>query len=155
MSNPTETTIERVFDAPRELVFKAWTDPAHVARWWGPKGFANPVCEVDARPGGTFLIHMTAPDGAVYPTKGTFHEVVPPERLVVTSTAFDDENGVPQLEVRNTVTFADLGGGRTKLTLHALVLKSTPELQPALAGMNSGWNQSFDKLAESLKGKAT
>lgn len=148
-SPPREMVIERIFDVPRELVFKAWTDPKHVAKWWGPKGFTNPVCEVDARPGGTFLIQMTGPDGTAYPTRGVFHEVVPPERLVVTSTAFEDADGNPQLEVLNTVTFAERDG-KTKLTLRAVVVKSTPELDPALAGMNIGWSQSLDKLAESL-----
>src|SRR6266568_1315682 len=74
--------IERIFDAPPNLVFKAWTDPKQVAQWWGPKGFTNPVCEMDARPGGAFVIHMRAPDGTVYPTKGVFREIIEPERLV-------------------------------------------------------------------------
>jgi len=67
-----ELVLTRVFDAPRELVFKAWTDPKHVAQWWGPHGFTNPVCELDLRPGGAILIHMRGPDGVVYPMTGTY-----------------------------------------------------------------------------------
>src|SRR5215208_1788707 len=83
--------ITRVFDAPRALVFKAWTDPRHVARWWGPKDFTNPVCEMDVRPGGAITIHMRGPDGVMYPSKGVFHEIVEPERLVFSNTAMEDE----------------------------------------------------------------
>ena len=141
--------IERIFDAPRELVWKAWTDPKHVAQWWGPHGFTNPVCELDVRPGGAILIHMRGPDGVVYPAKGVFHEIVEPERLVFTDSAFEDEEGNPQLEVLNTVTFAE-HEGKTKLTLQAVVVKSTPDVEEALAGMEEGWSQSLDKLAEHL-----
>jgi uncharacterized protein YndB with AHSA1/START domain len=74
-------------------------------------------------------------------------EIVTPERLVMTSDALEDENGNPQLEVRTTITFAE-HGGKTKLTLHAVVLKATPEAATALAGMEEGWNQSLDRLAE-------
>src|ERR1700739_5045499 len=84
-----EVIITRIFDAPRELVFKAWTDPKHVAQWWGPKGFTNPVCELDVRVGGAIRIHMRSPDGSVYPMKGEFREIVPPERLRFTHIARD------------------------------------------------------------------
>jgi len=144
-----ELVITRVFDAPRELVFKAWTDPKHVAQWWGPKGFTNPVCELDVRPGGAIRIDMRGPDGVVYPMKGVFHEIVEPERLVFTSSAFEDENGNPQLAVLNTVTFTE-HNGKTKLTLHAVVVKSAPEVAAALDGMREGWSQSLDRLAKEL-----
>lgn len=144
-----ELIITRIFDAPRELVFKAWTDPRHVAQWWGPAGFINPVCELDLRPGGAIRIHMQGPDGVLYPSQGVFHEIVEPERLVFTSRAFEDEAGHPQLEVLNTVTFAE-HDGKTKLTLQAVVVKATPEMARSLAGMEEGWNQSLDRLAEEL-----
>ncbi len=144
-----ELVMERIFDAPRELVWRAWTDPKHVARWWGPHGFTNPVCELDVRPGGAILIHMRGPDGAVYPAKGVYREVVPPERLVFTNSAFEDEAGNPQLEVLNTVTFAE-HDGKTRLTLRAVVVKSSPVVEEALAGMEEGWVQGLDRLAESL-----
>ena len=142
--------ITRIFDAPRELVFKAWTDPKRLAQWWGPKGFTNPICELDVRPGGAIRIDMTGPDGVVYPTKGVFHEIVEPERLVITTSAFEDEDGNPQLEVLNTVTFTE-HNGKTKLTLRAVVVKSAPAVAAALAGMEEGWSQSLDRLAEELR----
>src|SRR6202167_2121007 len=84
-----EIIITRVFDAPRALVFKAWTDPKHLAQWWGPKGFTNPVCEIDARIGGALRIHMRGPDGSIYPMKGVIREIAAPERLVFTNIAVD------------------------------------------------------------------
>src|SRR5438045_9663289 len=86
-----ELAITRIFDAPRDLVFKAWTDPKHVQQWWGPRMFTNPVCELDARTGGDILIHMQGPDGTVYPMKGTFNEVIENERPVLTHTAGEKE----------------------------------------------------------------
>jgi uncharacterized protein YndB with AHSA1/START domain len=144
-----ELRMTRLLDAPRDLVFKAWTDPKHVAQWWGPKYFTNPVCEVDARPGGTILIHMQDPDGNVYPMKGVFNEVVEPERLVMTAGAFQADDGEPMLEDVTTVTFEDVGG-KTLLTVHALVTKATPEAEGALEGMEQGWNEQLDKLDEFL-----
>ena len=141
--------IVRDFDAPRALVFKAWTDAKHLAQWWGPHGFTNPMCTVDVRPGGAIRIDMRAPDGTVFPMKGVFREIVEPERLVFTSTAFEDEKGNPQLEALNTVTFAE-HGGKTRLTLHAVVIRATPEVAAALAGMETGWTQSLERLAELL-----
>ncbi len=141
-----EVIITRTFDAPRELVWQAWTDPKHMAQWWGPKEFTNPVCELDVRPGGAIRIDMTGPDGVVYPLTGVFHEVIPPERLVMTTSAFLDEVGTPGLEVRNTIMFIALDN-KTKLTLHAVVVKAVPEVAGALAGMEEGWNQSLDRFA--------
>jgi uncharacterized protein YndB with AHSA1/START domain len=144
-----ELVLTRTFDAPRSVVFKAWTDPKQLARWWGPHGFTNPVCEADARPGGAIRIDMTGADGVVYPMKGTFHEVVEPERLVFTSTAFEDERGQPLLEVHNTVTFAEQGG-KTTLTLKAVVVKAAPEVAGAVGGMEEGWTQSLERLEAEL-----
>lgn len=148
-----ELVITRVFDAPRELVFRAWTDPRHVARWWGPHGYTNPVCELDARPGGAILIHMRGQDGVMIETKGVFREVSEPERIVLILTNFEDAEGRPQLELLNTVTFAE-HEGKTQITLRVVVVKSTPELASSLAGMRQGWNESLDRLAESLRGYA-
>jgi uncharacterized protein YndB with AHSA1/START domain len=148
-SAPAPLTITRYLNAPRDVVFKAWTDPAQLAQWWSPHGFTRSVDELDARPGGLMRGAMRGPDGAVYPDTGMFHEIVPPERLVFTSVGIADEAGRPLLEVRNTVTFADLGG-RTKLTLQAVVVTAAPAVAGALAGMAEGWSQSLDKLAEYL-----
>src|SRR6202521_2180055 len=110
-----ELSIARVFNAPRELVFKAWTDPKQLAEGWGPKSFTNPVCEVDLKPGGALRIVMRAPDGAEYPMKGVFREILEPERLVFTNIAVDTD-GNHLLEGLTKVTFAE-HGGKTKLTL--------------------------------------
>jgi len=140
-----ELVLTRVFDAPRELVFKVWTDPKHVAQWWGPKGFTNPFCELDLRPGGAILIHMRGPDGTVYPMTGVYQEVVRPERLVFTSGALDAD-GNPLFEVLTTVTFTE-ESGKTKQILKARVIKRTAQAAPYLAGMEAGWTQSLERLA--------
>ena len=131
----------RTFDAPRDLVFRAWTDPSHVQQWWGPRGFTNPRCDWDARPGGEIHIDMRGPDGTVYPMPGRFHEVVAPERIVFSSSAVDGA-----LEVLTTVTFA-ADGDKTKMTLEAIVVKATAEASWALAGMREGWTQTLERLA--------
>ena len=139
-----ELVLTRIFDAPRELLFKVWTDPKHVAQWWGPHGFTNPVCELDLRPGGAMLIHMRGPDGVLYPMTGVYQEVVEPERLVFMSAMLDDK-GNPMFEVLTTVTFAK-EGGRTKQILRARVIKKTAQAAPYLAGMEAGWTQSLERL---------
>jgi uncharacterized protein YndB with AHSA1/START domain len=148
-----ELLLTRIYGAPRGLVFKAWTDSNQMARWWGPRGFANPVCELDVRPGGLIRIDMRGPNGTIYPMKGVFHEVVEPSRLVFTSTAMEDENGKPLLEILNTVTFEDYNG-LTKLTLHARLVTEdfqlTPQIAAALAGMEQGWSESLYRLGDEL-----
>ena len=139
-----EVTIKRTFKAPRAKVFQAWVDPKQMAQWFGPKGFVNPVCELDVRPGGKLKIHMRGPDGTIYPCHGTFHEIVESERLVFTSQAIDDD-GTVLIEALNTVTFAD-AGGQTALTVHARVVKVTGLGAQYVKGMNQGWGQSLDKL---------
>ncbi len=152
MEDNKNLIITRIFDAPRELVFQAWVDPKHLANWWGPKNFTNPVCELDARPQGLIRIDMQGSDGVIIPCKGRFDEIVSPERLVFITTAFEDQKGQPQLENRNTVTFEDYEG-KTKLTLQVDVLKATPEVAGPLAGMEQGWSESFDKLVIELNNK--
>lgn len=139
-----EVTITRIVDAPVALVFKLWTEPAHLARWWGPHGFDNPVCEIDARVGGQILIHMRGPDGTVYPMTGTFREFVAPERLVFMAVA-EDSDGNPLLESLTTVTFEDRGA-RTRLTVHASAVGLAPIAPQMLAGMEAGWTQSLERL---------
>ena len=137
--------IERMLDAPRALVFRAWTDPSHVQQWWGPHGFTNPRCEWDARPGGKIHIDMRGPDGTVYPMPGEFHEVVEPERLVFSSSAVDGA-----LKVVNTVTFAE-AGEKTKMRMEAIVVHVAPEAAFAIAGMEEGWTQTLEKLDRDLE----
>jgi uncharacterized protein YndB with AHSA1/START domain len=145
-----ELTLTRVFDAPRERVWKAWTDPKLLQQWWGPQGFTNPVCEVDLRVGGAIVIHMSG-FGMLAPMTGVFKEVAPPERLVFTNNAFFEVPPIkPIIEGITTVTFEDVGG-KTRVTVHNGVLKATPEATQALEGMEPGWTQSLDKLAEFLR----
>jgi uncharacterized protein YndB with AHSA1/START domain len=139
-----EITITRVFDAPRAMVFRAWTDPAQLAQWWGPKGFTNPVCEIDPRVGGAIRAHMRSPDGSIYPMKGEIREIVPPERLVFTNIALDAA-GHHIIEGLTTVTFVE-EGGKTKLTLHTRGRALTEQAVGYLQGMEMGWTQSIDKL---------
>jgi uncharacterized protein YndB with AHSA1/START domain len=143
-SAPGELEIIRHFDAPRDLVFKVWTDPAHLAQWWGPNGFTNPRCEWDARPGGLIHVDMRGPDGTVYPMSGLFREIVAPERLVFVSAALDAE-GTPMFEILNTVTFANDNGGTT-LTLRTHLLSATGVATHYLKGAPVGWSQSLERL---------
>lgn len=143
-----DMTIVRVFDAPRGLVWKAWTDPRQLARWFGPKDFTNPVCEVDVRPGGALRITMQSPDGTLYPMTGVYHEVTEPERLVWTT--YVEHGGNASFAIRQIAAFAERAG-KTELTLQAFVLRATPESADALGGMEEGWSQSLDGLADLLR----
>lgn len=139
-----ELIITRILDAPREPVFRAWTDPAYLARWWGPKGFTNPVCEADVRPGGVLRIAMRGPDGSEYPMKGVFQEVVSPERLVFTNIAVD-AGGKHLLEGVTQVTFAEQSG-KTKLTVNTRAVAVVDHAVEYLKGMEAGWTQSLERL---------
>jgi uncharacterized protein YndB with AHSA1/START domain len=153
---PGEATIviSRVFDAPRELVFQAFTDPQHLSRFWGPKWTACTVREVDPRVGGAFRIEMRGPDGAVYPCTGIYREIVPPERIVLEGTAEDDNPCGGGLPPRSRVTIAFAAqGDKTRLTIHAR-LQTNADRDAAIAGgFNEGWNDSLDRLAAALAGR--
>ena len=140
----------RRFAAPRELLFSLWTQPEHLAKWWGPAGFTNPVCEFEARRGGRIYIDMTAPDGTVYPMEGVVEEILPPERLVLRCTCCGDDSGVPGVESVTTVTFHAEPGG-TRMELEARVTKFQDFARDALAGMEQGWSETLDRLAELAK----
>lgn len=158
-----EYQISRVFDAPRSLVYRAWTDPKQMAKWWGPKMFTNPVCEMDVRVGGRFRIVMRGPEGDEFPFKGVYLEIVENELLKFTDDCTEhpkewhdlvhpgqDPTAVP--EVITTVTFTD-ADGKTRVTVHMRF--ETPELRDGhvSAGMDSGWSESFVSLAELLAGE--
>ena len=143
-----ELTLVRVYDAPRALVFKAFTDPVHLARWWGPHGYTTPVCEFDARPGGTLRIHMRGPDGRVHVTQGEVREIVIPERLVF-AIAMREDDGSIRFENLTTLTFVEQAG-KTELTLQVRVLRATAVAAPNLGGMRAGWGQSLERLGELL-----
>jgi uncharacterized protein YndB with AHSA1/START domain len=139
-----DLVLTRVFDAPRELVFRAWTERDRLQRWWGPHGFTTPVCEVEVRPGGSILIEM-AGHGMRHPMTGVFLEIAAPERLVFTAVPLD-ANGESLFEVLNVVTFEDIGG-KTRLTLRAIVTKTSATAQQYLVGMEQGWSESLERLA--------
>ena len=145
---PRELTLTRVFDAPRDLVFKAWTERDRLARWWGPHGFTNPRCEIDVRPGGAIAIDMRGPDGNVYPMKGLFREIVPPERLVFTSSA-TAADGKPMFEMLNSVTFT-ARGEQTEVRLEVRALMITGDAARPLQGMTQGWTESLDRLQDEV-----
>jgi len=145
-----ELTITRTFDASREKVWRAWTDPAHLAAWWGPEGFTNPVCELDVRPGGAIHIVMRGPDGVEYPMHGVYREIAAPERLVFTNFAVDPD-GHPMMDGLTTVTFIERGA-KTEMTLHTHAVALVPLAVRMIAGMDPGWRQSINRLAEHLTG---
>jgi uncharacterized protein YndB with AHSA1/START domain len=135
--------IERIFDAPRELVFKCWTDPEHLARWIGPKGFRATILECEPHAGGHYHMQMRGPDGQEHWQRGVFREIVAPERIVRTF-CWTDADGNPTLpETLLTVTFADVGR-RTKIMLH----QATFESVTARDAHQNGWNSALDKLNE-------
>jgi len=151
--------IERVFDAPRELVWKAWSDPQLVKRWWGPEGFTAPAAEIDFRVGGKYLFAMQSPEfneGRPIWSTGVYREIVPFERIVCTDCFADEKGNVVQatyygmtedfpLEMLVTVDFQDVDG-KTKMTLRHEGLPAGEMLE----GAGQGWNESLDKLAASL-----
>lgn len=139
-------TLTRVFDAPRDLVWRAWTDPKHMAQWFGPRGFTSSVPELVVRAGGALRIVMHGPDGNDYPMKGVFREVKPPERLVFSNVAIDND-GNHLLDGETTVILEEQGG-KTKLTLKTYAKGLVPMAPQMLSGMEAGWSQSLDKLGE-------
>lgn len=157
---PTATRvleITRMFDAPRELVWQAWTDPQHLMRWWGPEHFTSPACQIDLRVGGKYLFCMQAPDGQKFWSTGVYQELAAPERMVYTDS-FADEQGnavsasyygmgddIP-FTMQVTITFEEVAG-QTKMTLRHEGLP-VGEMSEMTA---QGWNSSFDKLAQSLR----
>jgi len=149
LNKTKELTISRTFNAPRELVWKAWTSQKHIEKWWGPKGFTNPVCEWDATTGGKIYIEMKGPDGNHYPMNGVFDEIKKPEKIVFTSAALG-ENGKHLFDIVNTISFIE-EGNKTKLTLHFIFSNIIPEAEKNIAGADMGWNMSLDKLVELLK----
>ena len=139
----SELTITRIFDAPRELVFRAWTDPDQFARWLGPRGFEATSVTIDLRPGGRWRACIRAADGIEQWSSGTYREIVEPERLVFT---FAWESGdVAGEQTVVTVTLADLGG-KTELTFHQAGFSAVADRDTH----RSGWASTLDRLAEFL-----
>ena len=143
--------ITRSFDAPRALVWKAFADPYHLAQWWGPKGFTNPVCELDFRVGGHWHDVMRSPEGDEYTVDAEFIEIVPPERIVYRNAPpkGDVWGGNPPPSFVRTITFDEVDG-RTTLTLRA-EFDSADDKQAAMKrGFAQGTNESYDRLGELL-----
>jgi uncharacterized protein YndB with AHSA1/START domain/uncharacterized glyoxalase superfamily protein PhnB len=156
-SDVRELIITRSFDAKSESVWKAWTEPGQVKRWWGPKVFTAPHIMIDLRVGGGYLYCMRSPEGKDYWSKGIYKEIIIPERLVLTDSFADEKgNTVPAsyyglspdfpLEALVTITFAE-DGGKTKLTLRYLGIPADD-----FDNAKTGWNESLDKLADFLAG---
>ena len=138
-------TITRVLDAPRALVWAAWTEPEQFAAWFGPEQFRTPVesVEIDLRPGGAFRSTMVGPDGTEHPGDGTLVEVVPQERFSFT----EEDIAHPMMDRQFTViSFNDLGDGRTELVID-VTMTCTDELIPMA---HAGWDSTLDKLAAML-----
>ncbi len=143
-SQKQELTITRVFDAPRSLVFRMWTEQEHIVKWCAPRGFTIPHNKADVRPGGAWRACMRSPEGKDYWLQGVYREIVEPERLVFTHV-WEDEDGKPGHETLVTVTFAEQDG-KTKLTFHQAVFESVEQRDSHL----EGWSESLDRLEEYL-----
>jgi uncharacterized protein YndB with AHSA1/START domain len=139
-----EVELVRVIDAPRQLVWDAYTKPEHMVKWWGPRGYTTTIIEMDVRPGGSWRYLQRAPDGSEHPFKGEYREVVEPSRLV--STFIYDVPGFDQ-EMLDIAIFEDVGG-KTKLTTIGR-FQSKEHMEGALSsGMEGGWAESLDRLEE-------
>ena len=137
-------TLTRVFNAPRALVFDAWTKKEHLDRWSAPNGFTIPDYGADLRPGGAWHCLMIAPNGEKYPVNGVYLDVVPNELLVMTHGWVEDDGTRPH-ETIVTVRFAD-ENGKTRVTFEQTNFKSIESRH----GHEGGWTQCFDRLAEIL-----
>jgi uncharacterized protein YndB with AHSA1/START domain len=154
-----ELVLTRVFDAPRDLVFRAWTEPELMKQWWGPKGFTLPYCTIDLRPGGKIRFCMRSPEGADLWCGGVYQEIVRPERIVVTDYFTNEQGeivpashygmaGWPEITTI-TVTFVEKDGKTTMTMRHSATVPLPKEHRE---GAQQGWGQSFDRLAELVEG---
>jgi uncharacterized protein YndB with AHSA1/START domain len=165
LANCAEFVITRVFDAPRELVYRMWVEPEHLARWWGPRMMKTPVCQIDVRPGGAYRIVMRTPDATDYPITGKFVEVSAPHRLVLTMDCTehpaawhdmvkpDRKKGEdnPAGIMHTTVTFEE-SGGKTTMTVRTKFASRPIAESMKKMGMREGWSESLDRLTEELSG---
>jgi uncharacterized protein YndB with AHSA1/START domain len=152
--------INRVFDAPRDKVWKAWTETERLKQWWGPAGFKVHTCKVDLRPGGSFLYGMTAPDGTDMWGKFAYREIEAPKRLVFINSFSDPKGGVTRhpwspnwpLLMLSTVTFEEQAGGKTKVTVEWTPADGSSDLErktfdEGRASMTQGWGGTMDQFA--------
>jgi len=137
-----ELVISRLIDAPRRLVFKTWTQPAHIARWWGPQGFTTIHCDMDIRVGGTYRVGMRSPQGTEHWKRGVYREIVEPERIVFTF-AWEDADGNLGHELLTTVIFAE-EGTQTRLTLRQTRFEAIAARDSHIAG----WTSCLQRFAD-------
>jgi uncharacterized protein YndB with AHSA1/START domain len=137
--------VTRLFAAPRDLVFRLWTDPAHLIHWWGPRGFRTLSCEIDLRPGGNWRIKSRAPDGMEFSSYGVFHDIVPPERLVF-SHSFDFPGKPLGPSTLVTLHFTE-ENGKTRLAFHQGVFTTIADRD----GHEAGWSSAFDLIDDYLR----
>jgi len=150
--------ISRVLDAPRELVWKCFTDPEHMKQWWGPKGFKVLATKMDLRVGGTYLYGMSSPDGSPMWGKFVYREIVPPERLDFINSFSDEQGGTTRhpghtswpLEMHSIFTFEELPGGRTKFTViwapHNATEEEKNTFEAGRDSMRMGWSGTLEQL---------
>jgi uncharacterized protein YndB with AHSA1/START domain len=145
-----ETVITRIVDAPRELVWKVWTDPEHVVKWWGPNGFTTTIEKMDVRPGGVWKHVMHGPDGTDYPNSSVFKEVVKPERIVFSHG--DGKQGGAGAYFEGTWTFDAVDDDRTRVTIH-MVFPTAADRDLVLKeyGAIEGGKQTLERLAGHLE----
>jgi uncharacterized protein YndB with AHSA1/START domain len=154
--------ITRVFDAPRDLVWRAWTDPERMRHWWGPKGFTVFSSNMDLRPGGLYHYGMTAPDGSTMWGKFVFREVTPPQRLVFINSFSDEAGGTTRhpmaanwpLEMLSTFTFDEEPGGKTRFMGRSCAYNASEDERKTFdsshASLTQGWGGTLDQLAAYL-----
>ena len=159
MAKNHEEVFERTLDASREAVWKAWTDPKLVAKWWGPNNVTIPECEIDLRVGGKIYIVMLAGEamgqfkGTRWPMKGVFTAVEPLRRLTYKAQAWTEGQGAEtQIDQITDVTFEDQQG-KTKVTIKATITNADTAPKMAVQGMTYGFNQQLDKLTSFVAGK--
>jgi uncharacterized protein YndB with AHSA1/START domain len=141
-----ELVITRTFDAPRALVFKAWSTAEHAVRWFGPKNFTCPHCKIDFRVGGAYRACICSPEGKEYWMRGIYREIVEPERIEFTFAW--EEDGDRGRENLITVTFAE-HGDQTRMTFRQAFFESISERD----SHNEGWSECFDRLVQFLAGE--
>src|SRR6266404_5691693 len=159
-----EFVLTRVFDAPRKLIWKAFTDPEHMKHWWGPKGFTVRITKMDFRPGGTYHYCMRSPDGRDMWGKFVYREIVAPERIVFINSFSDEKGGLTRhpmsptwpLEMLSTFTFAE-NDGKTTFTIkwapHNATETERKTFDDGRKGMQQGWTGTLDQLADYLAKK--
>src|ERR1700736_3601618 len=140
-----QVVITRTFDAPRLLVFDAWSKAEHLKHWFGPKGFTLPTCDIDFRIGGAVTLTMRSPAGEEFRSRGTFVEIVVPERIVL-ETALLDEHDQPRFEDRSFVTFEERGDKTVVRVAASIVNLYDPTAAGAIDGMEAGWTETLDRL---------